>query len=214
MDYADEIKSIEQYILDISPDKNQREFNFLYRILPSKKFKLSKSLIHNSLVWCKKNLDKKYGLWNLNKLICKNFNKSMTEKFIEILELFLSTINPKELTEEDCSTINCILYKLIKTVYNDKKLYLRTLNCFLRCLQDNCSFAKNIHVYEGIQDRIFFFALGHMLKRNILKIDKNHEEILNYMKWFMRWNSQNKTRVKRELYWLRSNYPSEFWNSV
>lgn len=214
IDYADEIKSIEQYILDITYDKNPETFNYIYKILPFKKFKLSQSMVKNCLIWCKKNIDNSHVLWNLNKLIWKNFDISLIEDFIEVLEKSLQHIHSMNLSEDDCSNINCSIYKLLKKTYKNNTRYLRILNCFLESLREDYSFTRNINVYTGIQDTVFFLALVEMLKKGMLKIDNDYEKILKFMKWFGRWDSQNKDRVERQLNFLRYKFPSDLWDSV
>ncbi|MFA5303454.1 MAG: hypothetical protein WC393_02870 [Candidatus Nanoarchaeia archaeon] len=211
IDYSDEIKSIENELIDLSTNENSDNiFEFIYKILPSKKFKFSSKITKKCLNLCKKNINNN-NLWTLKKIIWKNFDISLAKDLIMILNEFLINLQQKELNEEDFSNINCIIYKLLKKTYNTP-FYFEILNCFLICLNDNYSFAKNINVYEGIQEYYFFDAIKYMLNKGILNFNKdNKKKILNFIDWFRRWTPKNKKLVKNYLCDLNKKYPSDLW---
>lgn len=208
--YEDNVESIEPSILTISPedDLTQPVVDIISSIVSKRN--ISTNLKNHCLKWCKRNPTNLQSLWNLKKLLWKNYDEKLVREFIDTLEIILCQIDKEGLSINDYSTLNCIIYKLLYKTYQNSELYSRALTCFKQCLIEIHSFTNDIRVFDVIQNRIFFYALIQLLQRGMLIVDKDYESIQGFVEWYKRWEPKNKGKVFRQINWLDHDYSVNF----
>ncbi len=211
LDKGGQFNDLKEYYIKYIKDPTRS--SFLVNDLVRKKH-LPRDLESCCVQWCKQNPDDPQSIWNLKRLLWYNYDGNLIEEFVETLESILSKLKQEEISKEASSTINCIVYKLLFKAHKTPKLYKKILKCFIQCLQKGYSFTQDTNIYTEIQDKVFPYALIQLLKGNLLKKDKDYDKILNFMKWYGRWEPINKTRVNKQLNYLRFKYPSNVWNNT